>query len=86
VKSPTSDLLKIEQLISSLPNGQKSVKGEVSILGLQPLEVDRVINFPFSSKHTFFRKSKYTSAFCGIVVHLLSHKLFNVRRWLSSGL
>jgi hypothetical protein len=71
VKSPTSEILKIEQKISTLPNGQKSVEGEAFILGLEPVEVDRVINFPVSSKHTFSRKSKYSLVFCGLVVHLL---------------
>ncbi|PNF29921.1 hypothetical protein B7P43_G07271 [Cryptotermes secundus] len=57
VKSPTSDILKIEQQVASLPNGQKSIKEEVFVLGLQPLEIDGVINFPLSSKHTVFKKS-----------------------------
>jgi hypothetical protein len=78
VKSPTSDLLKIEQQISSLPNGQKSVKEEVFVVGLQPLEIDGVINFPFSSKHTVFKKSKYRIDLCGLMVHVLSHQVLNI--------
>jgi hypothetical protein len=78
VKSPTSDLLKIEQQIASLPDGQKSIKDEVFILGLQPLEIDRVINFPFSSKHTIFKKGKYNIDDCGLVVHVRSHKMLNL--------
>jgi hypothetical protein len=78
VKSPTSEILKIEQQIASLPNGQKSVKEEVFVLGLQPVEIDRVINFPLSSKHTIFKKSKYNFDICGLVVHVLSHQVLNV--------
>jgi hypothetical protein len=70
VKSPTSELLKIEQQISSLHNGQKSVKEEVFVLGLQPLEIHGVINFPFGSKHTVFKKSKYNLDICGLVMSL----------------
>jgi hypothetical protein len=69
VKSPTSELLKVEQQITSLPNGQKSVKEEVFVVGLQPLEINGIINFPTSSKHTIFKKSKYTCVFCDLVVY-----------------
>jgi hypothetical protein len=72
VKSPTSELLKIEQQISPFSNGQKSIKEEVFVLGLQPLEINRVINFPYGSKHTVFKKSKYNLNICGSVV---SHAL-----------
>jgi hypothetical protein len=68
VKSPTSELLKIEQHISPLSNGRKSTKEEVFALGLQPLEINRVINFPYGSKHTVFKKSKYNVDICGLVV------------------
>jgi hypothetical protein len=78
VKSPTSDLLKIEQQITTLPNGQKSVKEEAFVLGLQPLEIDGVINFPLSSKHTVFKKSKYSLDVCCLVVHVLSHQYLNL--------
>jgi hypothetical protein len=78
VKSPTSELLKIEDQISSLPNGQKSLKEEVFVLGLQPLEISSVINFPFSSKHTFFKKSEYNLYIYGTVVYVLSYELPNI--------
>jgi hypothetical protein len=68
VKSPTSDLLKIEQQIASLPNGQKVVKEEVFVVGLQPLEIESVINAPLSSKHTVFKKSKYNIDLCGLMI------------------
>lgn len=78
MKSPTSDILKIEQQVSSLPNGQKSIKEEVFVLGLQPLEIDGVINFPLSSKHTVFKKSKYNLDVFGLLVHVLSHEALNL--------
>jgi hypothetical protein len=60
VKSPTSDLLKIERQITSLPDGKKSLKGTIYVLGLQPLEIDGIFNLPYGSKLSIFRKSKYT--------------------------
>jgi hypothetical protein len=68
VKSPTSDLLKIERQITSLPEGKKSLTGTIYVLGLQPLEIDGLFNLPFGSKHSIFKKSKYILEHCGIVM------------------
>jgi hypothetical protein len=75
VKSPTSDLLKIERQTTKLPDGKRSLKGTIYVLGLEPLEVDGVLNLPFGSKRSIFRKSKYTLEYCGIVIYLLLNKL-----------
>jgi hypothetical protein len=52
-----------------------SIKSKFSVLGLQPLEIDGLVNFPIGGKHTIFRKSKYNLEFCGIVVYLLNKLL-----------
>jgi hypothetical protein len=77
-----SDLLKIERQLTSLPDGNKSGKGTIYVLGLQPLEMDGQINFskgreyiPVSRKISIFKKSKYTLEFCGIEMYLLVNKL-----------
>jgi hypothetical protein len=68
-----------------LPDGNKAVKGTIYVSGIQPLELDGLFNFPqgrkyipVGSKHSIFRKSKYTLEFCGIVIYLLVNIL-----WLS---
>jgi len=64
VKSPTSDLLKFERKITSLPDGNKSIKGTIFVLGLQPLEMEGIVKFskgreyfPVGSKVTVFKKN-----------------------------
>jgi hypothetical protein len=86
VKSPTSDLLKIERQITSLPDGNKSVKGTIYVPGTQPIEMEGLINFssgkeyiPVGSKHSIYRKSKYSLELCGIVIDLLVNKLLCLR-------
>jgi len=75
VKSPKSDLLKIERQITSLPDGKRSIKGTIYVLGLQPLEIDGLLNLPYGSTRSIFRKSKYILKYCGIVIYLLLNKL-----------
>jgi hypothetical protein len=58
-----------------LPDGKRSLKGTIYVLGLEPLEVDGVFNLPFGSKRSIFRKSKYTLEYCGIAIDLLLNKL-----------
>ena len=68
VKSPTSDLLKIERQITSLPDGKTSLIGMIYVLGLQPLEIDGEFNLLYGSKYSIFRKSKYILEYCGVVI------------------
>ena len=75
VKSPTSELLKIERQITSLPDGKMSLKGTIYVLGLQPLEIDGLFILSSGSKHSIFKKSKYILEYCGIVIYLLLNKL-----------
>jgi len=75
VKSPTSDILKIEQQVASLPDDKSSLKGTIYVLGLQPFEIDGVFSIPTGGKHAIFKKGKYTLEYCGIVIYLLLNKL-----------
>jgi hypothetical protein len=58
-----------------LPDGKKSLKGTINVLGLEPLEIDGLIDFPRGSKRSIFRKSKYTLEYSGIVIYLLLNKV-----------